>query len=151
MMFATLEDLEGSIEVVVVPAVLAESRELLTADSMVLIRGRVDQKGEGETKVVAQEVTAFVPEEGGEEEKMLLRLDSSRVGPSDLPRLRSLISDHSRGDATVVIELATSDGLTRFRLPDPYRVDPRDGSLIASLRTLFGERCLPEPAGLTRR
>ncbi len=142
MMFATLEDLSGAIEVVVVPAVLAEARELLVADAMVLVKGRVDQKGEGETKVVAQQVTAFVPEPDGEDERMLLRLESARVRADDLARLRSLIVDHGPGDAAVVVEFAMAEGSTRFLLPDEYRVDPRDGSLVASIKTLFGERCL---------
>ena len=73
MMFVRLDDLEGSVEVVVVPAVLAEARALLVADAMVLINGRVDQKGEGETKLVAQGIRAFTPEEGGEEERLLVR------------------------------------------------------------------------------
>ena len=54
MMFIRLDDLEGSVEVVVVPAVMAECRELWSPTRMVLIAGRVDQKGEGETKLVAQ-------------------------------------------------------------------------------------------------
>lgn len=141
MMFVTLEDLAGSVEVVVVPAVLAEARDLLHADATVLIDGRVDHKGEGETKVVARAITAFEPAEDGEDEQMVVMLDSSRVRPDDLNRLRALIADHS-GDAAVVVELRTNHGPERYRLGDQHRVDPRDGSLLASLKTIFGERCV---------
>jgi hypothetical protein len=30
----------------------------------------------------------------------------------------------------------------RLRLGEEYSVDPRDGSLVASLKSLFGERCV---------
>ena len=109
MMFARLDDLEGSVEVVVVPAVLAEARELLTADALVLIAGRVDQKGEGETKLVAQAVRAFLPEEGAEEERLRVRVPLARLSATPLDELRRLLADH-RGDVPVVVEVETGEG-----------------------------------------
>jgi DNA polymerase-3 subunit alpha len=141
MMFARLDDLEGSVEVVVVPAVLAEARELLAVDVMVVIAGRVDQKGEGETKLVAQSVSAFVPEEGGEEERLRVRVPLARLSATPLGELRRLLADHS-GDVPVVVEVETGAGPRRYRLGEQFRVDPRDNGLVAELKTLFGERCL---------
>jgi DNA polymerase-3 subunit alpha len=141
MMFARLDDLEASVEVVVVPAVLAEARELLTADALVLIAGRVDQKGEGETKLVAQTVRAFLPEEGAEEERLKVRVPLARLSETPLDELRRLLADH-RGDVPVVVEVETGEGPKRYRLGEEYRVDPRDNGLVAELKTLFGERCL---------
>ena len=120
-MFARLDDLEGSVEVVVVPAVLAEARELLTADALVLIAGRVDQKGEGETKLVAQAVRAFLPEEGAEEERLRVRVPLARLSATPLDELRRLLADH-RGDVPVVVEVETGEGPTA--LP-PGRAVPR--------------------------
>jgi DNA polymerase III subunit alpha len=141
MMFARLDDLEGSVEVVVVPAVLADARELLAPDATVLIAGRVDQKGEGETKLVAQAVRAFLPEEGGEEERLRVRVPLARLSATPLDELRRLLADH-RGDVPVVVEVETGEGPRRYRLGEQYRVDPRDNGLVAELKTLFGERCL---------
>lgn len=141
MMFARLDDLEGAVEVVVVPAVLAESRELLVADRLVLVSGRVDHKGEGETKVVAQSVRAFLPEEGGEEERLVVRVEIDRLAATPLAELKRLLADH-RGEAPVVVDVATAEGPRRLRLGEEFRVDPRDRSLVAELKTLFGERCL---------
>ena len=141
MMFARLDDLEGSVEVVIVPAVLAEARELLVADAMVVIAGRVDQKGEGETKLVAQTVRAFLPEEGGEEERLRVRVPLARLSATPLNELRRLLADHS-GDVPVVVEVETGAGPRRYRLGEQFRVDPRDNGLVAELKTLFGERCL---------
>jgi len=141
MMFVRLDDLEGAVEVVVVPAVLAEARELLMPDAIVLVSGRVDQKGEGETKLVAQTVRPFTPDPGGEEERLLVRVDLNRLDPGHLGTLRRLLVDH-RGSAPVVLEMASPEGRRRLRLGEEFCVNPRDGSLMASLKTLFGERCV---------
>ncbi len=142
MMFVRLDDLEGTVEIVVVPAVLAEARELVAADAILLVSGRVDQKGEGETKIVAQTVKAFTPDPTAEEDRLLLRVDMDRLKMDQLSMLRRLLVDH-RGSAPVVLEMAAAEGRRRrLRLGEEYRVDPRDGSLVASLKTLFGERCV---------
>ena len=142
MMFVRLDDLEGSVEVVVVPAVLTEARALLVADGMVLINGRVDQKGEGETKLVAQGIRAFTPEEGGEDERLLVKVNMARLAVTPLDELRRLLSDH-RGPAQVVMDVQTDEGRRRrLHLGEEFTVNPRDSSLVAELKTLFGARCL---------
>jgi DNA polymerase-3 subunit alpha len=141
MMFIRLDDLQGAVEVVVVPAVMAECREHLVADGMVLITGRVDQKGEGETKLVAQIVKPFTPEEGAEEERLVVRIPMARLAATELGEFRRLLVDHA-GSAPVVVDVETGAGRRRLRLGEEFRVDPRANSLVAELKTLFGERCL---------
>jgi DNA polymerase-3 subunit alpha len=140
MLFVRLDDLEGSVEVVVVPDVYSEAREMLREDAIVLIGGRVDQKGEGETKLVARTVKAFEFDRDAEEERLTLRVPADELGDA-LPRLRQLLADH-RGDAPVVMLMETEECVYRYRFGERFRVNPRDGSLQASLKTLFGERCL---------
>ena len=137
MMFVRLDDLEGSVEVVVVAQLYAEVRELLREDALLLIVGRVDQKGEGETKVVAREVRPFEPDPGAEEDRLLVRIDATRFGQSHLGELKRLLVDH-HGDAPVIVEMRTTDGPVRLRFGEEFRVDPGDSNLVASLKTLFG-------------
>ncbi len=141
MAFVRLDDLESSVEVVVVPAVLNEFRDVLKPDAIVLVVGRVDQKGEGETKIIAQAITALAVDPSAEEDRLLLRIPAHRLDAERLPQLRRLLVDH-QGDAPVVMLMETDDGPLRYRFGDGYRVDPRDRSLQASLKTLFGESCL---------
>ena len=61
MMFATLDDLEGSVELVVFAKTLEESGEALVNDAIVLVRGRVDHKDQARTCVVVQKVDRFEP------------------------------------------------------------------------------------------
>ena len=61
MMFATLDDLEGQVELLVFNSAYAANADKVDLDKIVIVRGRVDHKEEGETKLVAQEVEAFEP------------------------------------------------------------------------------------------
>ncbi len=141
MAFVRLDDLEGSIEVVVVPQVLSAAREFLAEDSLVLIRGRIDQKGEGETKLVAQAAEPFAPDPADEEDRLLLEVDASRFAGADMQMLKKLFSDHP-GQACVIVALRTPEGEKRIRLGNEYQVDPDDRGLVASLKSMFGERAV---------
>ena len=61
MMFATLDDLEGQVELLVFNSAYAANADKVDVDKIVIVRGRVDHKEAGETKLVAQEVEAFEP------------------------------------------------------------------------------------------
>jgi len=143
MMFLRLDDLESTVEVVVVPAVCAEARPLLEVGAILLISGRVDQKEAGETKVVAQQVRAFAGANGGglSDDRLLVRVDAALFPAEHLGRLKQVLADH-RGSAAVVLEMRTDEGPVRLRFGDQFRVDSRDRNLMASLKALFGERCV---------
>ena len=64
MMFATLDDLEGSIEVLIFGKALAEYEGALGVDEVVLVRGRVDHGDKG-TSLIAQTVDPFRPTRRG--------------------------------------------------------------------------------------
>src|SRR5262249_44581768 len=61
MMFATLDDVEGQVEMLVFKADQAESAGVIQPDSIVVVRGRLDHKDRGETKLVVQEAERFEP------------------------------------------------------------------------------------------
>ena len=62
MMFATLDDVEGQVEMLVFKADQAESAAVIAPDAVVLVRGRLDHKDRGETKLVVQEAERFEPD-----------------------------------------------------------------------------------------
>jgi DNA polymerase-3 subunit alpha len=62
MMFATLDDLEGQVEMLVFNSAYEKNNAVVENDAVVLVRGRVDHKERGETKLVAQEITIFQPD-----------------------------------------------------------------------------------------
>src|SRR4029077_10200663 len=77
MVFMRLDDLTGSTEVVVFNSVYGAARDLIELDSVLVVKGRVDHKQEGETKLLAVEVAAF--EATPERREVILRVDATRA------------------------------------------------------------------------
>jgi DNA polymerase III subunit alpha len=135
MVFAGLEDVTGSCEIVAFNSVYAQSRELLLQDRIVIVRGRIDHKQQGETKVIAMEVTAF--EATPERKEVRLKVDA-RVAPAGVVReLAALVKDFP-GEAPVYVDLVTSVGSKLLELGPNYRVHPVP-DFFAEVRHLLGE------------
>ncbi len=150
MMFATLDDLETSVEVLVFGKALAACEEALLPDTIVLVRGRVDHKDRDKTCIVVQQVERFeaTPEEVREAQEqaaklvvaptaLRVRLDATALPASVLGELKELLAGFP-GEVDVVIELATSGGQRRLKLGPDFRVT-RSASLHAELDALLGQ------------
>ncbi len=61
MMFATLDDLEAQVEILIFNSAYGSNEAKLDTDKVVIVRGRVDHKEKGETKLVVQDVELFEP------------------------------------------------------------------------------------------
>jgi len=138
MVFATLDDPTGSAEVVVFNSTYAAAREHLEADRILVVKGRIDHKQAGETKLVAMEVSPF--ESVPVRREVRLRIDA-REAPAGLIReLATLVRDFP-GDAPVYLSLETSVGERTLALGPGYRVKP-DADFFAEVRALLGEAAL---------
>ncbi len=138
MVFATLDDPTGSAEVVVFNSTYAAARDHLEADRMLIVKGRVDHKQAGETKLVALEVTPF--ESTPVRREVRLRIDA-REAPAGLIReLATLVKDFP-GEAPVYVALETSLGARTLALGPDYRVQP-GADFYAEARALLGEAAL---------
>jgi DNA polymerase III subunit alpha len=146
MMFATLDDVEGQVEMLVFNSAYASNAEVIVPDAVVLIRGRVDHKERGETKLVVQEAERFEPaaEELDRvrpaaelrEEPLKLRINAAEFRPTLVEELKSVF-EHFKGDTEVLLEMETREGLRRLRFGSDYRVRPSSG-LRAELDVLLG-------------
>ena len=151
MMFATLDDIEGQVEMLVFKADQAESAAVIAPDSIVLVRGRLDHKDRGETKLVVQEAERFEP--GGEEiarasrvasapaGPLKLTIDAARFAPGLVDELKTVL-EHHKGEADVHLAIRTAEGEPReIRLGRGYRVRPSRG-LKAELDHMLGPDAL---------
>jgi DNA polymerase-3 subunit alpha len=135
MVFARLDDLTGGAEIVVFNSVYAASRELLEVDRILVVKGRVDHKQEGETKLIAIEVGEFEPSRPADEVR--LKVDARRA-PAGIVRDLSHVVKDFPGDAKVVLSLETSEGLKTLELGPGYRVAPVP-DFYAEVKALLGE------------
>jgi DNA polymerase-3 subunit alpha len=138
MVFATLDDPTGSAEVVVFNSTYAAAREYLEPDRVLVVKGRVDHKQAGETKLVALEVTPF--EAMPERREVRLRIDA-REAPAGLIRELAILVRDFPGDAPVYVSLETSLGERTLALGSDYRVKP-DADFFAEVRALLGEAAI---------
>ena len=135
MVFATLEDVTGPCEVVAFNSVYQQARDLLLVDRVLIVKGRIDHKQQGETKLVALEVTAF--EATPERKEVRLKVDA-RIAPAGIVReLASLVKDFP-GEAPVFVDLVTSMGSKLLELGPDYRVKPVP-DFFAEVKALLGE------------
>ena len=134
MVFLRLDDVVGSAEVVVFNSVYAASRELLVPDAVLVVKARVDHK-EGETKLIALEVTAF--EATPERREVRLKLDARQARAGIIRELAAVVRDFP-GEAPVVVDLETSEGPRTLQFGSDYRVKP-EPDFFAEVKALLGE------------
>ncbi len=150
VMFATLDDLEGRVELFVRDAA-SEAADRIELDRVVLVRGRVDHKGRGEMSLVVAEAEPFEP---GEDElaaarakakarhpdRILLRVSAAEFGAQLVEELKSVFQSFP-GECEVVLEMETREGARRLRFGPEYCVTPSQ-ALRAELDHLLGPRAL---------
>jgi DNA polymerase III subunit alpha len=146
MSFATLDDVEGQVEMLVMGKAYEASHEFLAADAIVIVRGRLDHKGRGETKLVAQELELFQPTEDEvakaraarerDSGPLRLHIDASAFGASMIEELKVVLG-HFPGDSEVILVMKTREGIRELRFGREYRVR-RSAALDAEIDGLLG-------------
>ena len=149
MMFATLDDLEGQIELVVFEKAMEANADALVTDVIVLVRGRVDHKEPGKSCLIVSEAERFEP--SPEEvataeadaakpargpETLLLELDAARLPAGIIADLKHVLENFP-GECPVVLTMRTRTGERRLQLGSGYRVRSSP-SLRAELDALLG-------------
>jgi DNA polymerase III subunit alpha len=151
MMFATLDDVEGQVELLVFKADQSENAQVIAPDAIVVVRGRLDHKDRGETKLVVQEAQRFEPD--AEEiargaattvptGPLRVTLDAASLRrPGMFDQLKEVF-EHHKGEADVHLEIRGAGGEpTEVKLGDGYRVRPSSG-LRAELDHVLGPDAL---------
>ena len=147
MAFVTVEDLEGSVEVVVFSDLFSRCRELLVEDRVVVIRGKVDHKDEGDVKIVAadiEELRAAPPSGGGGSgdaapdgrTQLTLRLELANIKPELLVNMKDICRSNP-GGVPVILSMRTDDGVRKLQLGQEFRVEP-GSDFIKGMKSLLG-------------
>jgi DNA polymerase III subunit alpha len=157
MMFATIDDLEGSVEVRVFEKALTTAEGALAEDNIVIVRGRVDHMDGGKVCVIVSEAALYAPTEREIEQAkaqaaqqaervavpLKLPLDARGMRPDVIEDLKRLFAEHP-GETQVVLEVTTSDGPRRLHLGTRYSVT-RSTRLLSEFEHLVASRQLPVP------
>jgi DNA polymerase III subunit alpha len=148
MMFATIDDLEGSVETLIFAKALEEYGADPAVDEIVLIRGTIDHGDKG-TSLIAKTVERFAP--SAEEvdaareaaardpvgpQPLMVTLDAARLPASVIDELKHVLGNHA-GESEVVLDIRTSAGARTLRLGEGFRV-AQTPSLRAELEHILG-------------
>jgi DNA polymerase-3 subunit alpha len=135
---ATVEDLEGSIEVLFFPSSYVLAAPFLTEDAIIRVKGQLS-RDKDQPEIRGQEVT--IPDlTDGPSGPVVISLPATRCTPPVVASLRDVLGTHP-GMTEVRLRLLTRESTRVMRLDDRLRVTPSP-ALFADLKQLLGPGCL---------
>ena len=131
MAFLQLEDMLGSVEVIVFPRDYEKNSDKLTEDRKVFIKGRVSAEDEKDAKLICEKITAFeeIPK------KLWIKFPTKELFEEKEEELMASLHD-SEGKDSVVIYIETPKAMKT--LPPNQNVNA-DSDLIDRLEALYGK------------
>ncbi len=136
MLFFQLEDLEGSVEVIVFPKTVHDFGPLVVEDAVLIVSGHLDHRGD-DVKVVAREIKEL---EIRDDSTVKLSVAAQRLTPEVVSNLKAILKNHP-GSASVFLSLSDNGDTKTLKLGDDHKVEPRS-ALFAELKELLGPRAI---------
>jgi DNA polymerase-3 subunit alpha len=149
VMFASLDDLEGRLDLFVRDA-SSEAAEVLEVDRVVVVRGRIEKGEEGKLSLNVHEADHFEP--GADElakaraaaaqsnGPLVLNIDAAEFAAGLVEELKTVFESFP-GESEVLLVMNTRAGERRLRFGDGYKVAPGP-ALRAELDQLLGPAAL---------
>ena len=133
MAYLTMEDGEGSVEVIVFPELYKNSVQVLKKDMLVLVKGNIDKDEKG-IRVRAREVTNL--EEAGNIslKRMEIRIDDSPESSENLRGIRDLVVQYP-GDCQLFLKIR--QGKSQTLIATGINIKP-DNILLNRLEDMVG-------------
>ena len=132
MAFITIQDLVGTVEVIVFPRDYMANRAIFDTATKVFITGRVTANVDENAKIICEKVIDFdsVPR------KLWIRFADKAEYEENIPKLNSIIADSDGNDSVIIY--CTKEN-QRIALPKSQSVKVTS-ELLMSLRETFGEK-----------
>jgi DNA polymerase-3 subunit alpha len=135
---ATIEDLEGSIEVMFFPQTYQTVSTVLAEDLIVTVRGRLNRRDDVPSLYASELTVPDVSE--GPRGPVVIAMPLVRCTPPVAERLKDVLATHP-GVTEVHLRLTQSGKATLMRLDDRLRVTASP-ALFGDLKALLGPSCL---------
>jgi len=148
MAFITLEDLEGTVEIIAFPKVYEKCKEMIKKDEIVITEGRLDV-AEGKTKIIAEKISLLgeyikneKPTSKTKEknhnlaEELHLEINTEKNEPNLLRKLKELFYDYP-GKSQVVLHFKDKDKTILHAIDKKYSVNI-DDKFMEEIRGILG-------------
>lgn len=131
MAFLTLEDLTGTVEVVVFPRDYEKNREFLEVDSKVFIRGRVSEEDERPSKLICEKIIPF----DKKKRELWIQFPDKENFLKEEQVLYGYLLD-SEGDDEIIIYCQKERAVKRLPKNKNIKIDPQ---ILGRLMNAYGE------------
>ncbi|MBI4125150.1 MAG: DNA polymerase III subunit alpha, partial [Deltaproteobacteria bacterium] len=136
MGFVALEDMKGTVDVVVFPECYKQSYALLKSEKPVLVIGQIDE-GEDRNKIIAKEILPLEEAPKQLTKTIHIKLSHAEASPKQLSALKSVLG-RFKGNCTAYLHvMVPGEAETVMKLPDDLKVDPTP-HLVMQVQKLFG-------------
>ena len=132
MAFLTIEDLVGTVEVVVFPRDYEKNAVLLTEDAKVFVRGRASVEEDKDGKIICEKIMAF----DKPTKKLWIQFPTMEAYKESEQKLFDAIAQ-SEGDDSVAIYIQNPKAMRELSRNHNVKADE---ALIHALQELFGEQ-----------
>ena len=134
MAFITIEDLMGTVEVIVFPRDYEKNRQYLEEEDKVFVRGRVSEEDEAPSRLICEEVIPF----DRTKKELWLQFDSKEDFKSRERELYEIIGA-SEGNDSIVVYCRAERAIKRLGINRNVRAD---SGLLSRLTNYLGESCV---------
>lgn len=132
----TLEDLEGTVEVVVFPELFGRCRELFDDQPPVVVTGRVEAD-ESRTRILASEIVPVAEARQARTESVSIRMPMGALSEDLLSQLKGLLEEN-KGGCPVYLELTEPGAFSMLlKAGSGYAISP-SRKLVSSVEGLLG-------------
>lgn len=133
----TLEDLQGSVEVILWPEIYTHAQQLLQEEVPLLVKGKVDSEG-NLPKVIATEVFPLAQANQHFQGKVMIYFRTLGLERETLVAVRDILASH-KGNNDTRLHFIFPDGKDRVvTVADELRIQPSD-EVIDQIEALLGE------------
>jgi DNA polymerase III subunit alpha len=132
MAFASLEDLYGTIEVIVFPKVFEKLNSLIAVDQLVFVKGRVSIREDEAPKILCEDIQPLVKVSSS---NLYVLVEDDKTAREILKSLKVLLSNYK---GSTPVYLCTRKERNKYRLDRDAWVDEQS-DVVGFLKSKFGE------------
>ena len=134
MAFLTIEDLAGTVEVVVFPKDYEKNQRYLNEDSKVFVRGRVSEEDDAPSKLICESIVPF----DQTKKELWIQFEDKQTYLAEEPHLFQLLNA-SEGEDQVVIYCRKEKAIKRLPAGRSIYIEP---GILSRLTNSYGESCV---------
>jgi len=131
MAFLTLEDLMGTVEVVIFPRDYEKNQQYIQEDGKVFVRGRVSEEDDNASKLICEEIIPFERTK----QELWIQFADKQTFLKEEAELYKMLAE-SEGDSEIVIYCKAERAIKRLPRNKNIQIEP---GILSRLTNYFGE------------